>query len=144
MNLKLDLFHLQQCWIQARVFERADKAGYDMEAFAAAFMASEAAEGLDADYDRMQWAGEAYILESVVRESGLKPGAAGRRAYDREAIFWAGFIYRFWNFKTGEASRDIYRMAGYRMMDRAYAGYHTLSCDMAVDRLKEGNLKETI
>ena len=138
MNLKLDLFHLQQCWIQARVFERADKAGYDMEAFAAAFMASEAAEGLDADYDRMQWAGEAYVLESVIRESGLKPDAAGRRVYDREAIFWAGFIYRFWNFKTGESSRDIYRMADYRTMDRAYAGYHTLSCDMAVDWLREG------
>ena len=137
MNLKLDLFHLQQCRIQACVFERADKAGYDMEAFAAAFMASEAAEGLDADYDRMQWAGEAYILESVVRESGLKPDAAGRRSCDREAIFWAGFIYRFWNFKTGETSRDIYRIADYRTMDRAYAGYHTLSCDMAVDRLKE-------
>ena len=137
MNLKLDLFHLQQCWIQARVFERADKAGYDMEAFAAAFMASEAAEGLDADYDRMQWAGEAYVLESVIRESGLKPDAAGRRVYDREAIFWAGFIYRFWNFKTSEASRAIHAQFPLAEVLSVYPGFHTLDNNRAVDEMIE-------
>lgn len=136
MTLKLDLFHLQQCWIQARVFERADKAGYDMTAFAAAFMASEAAEGLDADYDRMQWAGEAYILSSVIREAGLAPDAAAPR-FDREAIFWAGFIYRFWNFKTGETSRAIHARFPLREVLSVYPGFHTLDNNKAVDEMIE-------
>ena len=72
---------------------RADR-GYPTNDFGAGLMASEEVEGLDADYDRMQWAGEAYVLECVVRESGLKPDATSRRVYDREAIFWAGFICR--------------------------------------------------
>ena len=45
---------------------------------------------------------------------------------------WAGVPYLL------NAMGDVYRMADYRTMDRAYAGYHTLSCDMAVDWLREG------
>lgn len=31
MNLKLDLFRMQQCWMQARVFERAIHARFPLE-----------------------------------------------------------------------------------------------------------------
>ena len=125
---------MQQCWIQARVFERADKAGYDMAAFAAAFMNSSAAEGLDADYDRMQWAGEAYVLESVVDEAKLVPDAAAPK-FDREALFWAGFIYRFWSFKTGEASRAIHARFPLADVLSVYPGFHTISNDRAVEEM---------
>ena len=132
--MKLDLFQMQQCWIQARVFERADKAGYDMMAFVAAFMNSSAAEGLDADYDRMQWAGEAYVLESVVDEAKLVPDAAAPK-FDREALFWAGFIYRFWSFKTGEASRAIHARFPLADVLSVYPGFHTISNDRAVEEM---------
>ena len=132
--MKLDLFQMQQCWIQARVFERADKAGYDMMAFAEAFMNSSAAEGLDADYDRMQWAGEAYVLESVVNEAKLAPDDAAPK-FDREAIFWAGFIYRFWSFKTGESSRVIHARFPLADVLSVYPGFHTISNDRAVEEM---------
>ena len=132
--MKLDLFQMQQCWIQARVFERADKAGYDMMAFVAAFMNSSAAEGLDADYDRMQWAGEAYVLESAVVEAKLVPDAAAPK-FDREALFWAGFIYRFWSFKTGEAGRAIHARFPLADVLSVYPGFHTISNDRAVEEM---------
>ena len=132
--MKLDLFQMQQCWIQARVFERADKAGYDMAAFAEAFMNSSAAEGLDADYDRMQWAGEAYVLESVVSEAKLVPDSAAQK-FDREALFWAGFIYRFWSFKTGESSRAIHVRFPLADVLSVYPGFHTISNDRAVEEM---------
>ena len=132
--MKLDLFQMQQCWIQARVFERADKAGYDMAAFAEAFMNSSAAEGLDADYDRMQWAGEAYVLESAVGEAKLVPDAAAPK-FDREALFWAGFIYRFWSFKTGEPSRAIHARFPLADVLSVYPGFHTISNDRAVEEM---------
>ena len=135
MNLKLDLFHMQQCWIQARVFERADKAGYDMEAFAAAFMASEAAEGLDADYDRMQWAGEEYILQEVVESAGLTKVPASDDV-SAEALFWAGYLYRYWHFVTGETGRQIYAQAPIDVLLDVYPGMHALSPEMAIEDLK--------
>ena len=132
--MKLDLFQMQQCWIQARVFERANKAGYDMAAFAEAFMNSSAAEGLDADYDRMQWAGEAYVLESVVNGAKLAPDSAAPK-FDSEALFWAGFIYRFWNFKTGEPSRAIHARFPLADVLSVYPGFHTISNDRAVEEM---------
>ena len=132
--MKLDLFQMQQCWIQARVFERANKAGYDMAAFAEAFMNSSAAEGLDADYDRMQWAGEAYVLESVVNGAKLAPDSAAPK-FDSEALFWAGFIYRFWSFKTGESSRAIHARFPLADVLSVYPGFHTISNDRAVEEM---------
>ena len=86
----------------------------------------------------MGWKARSGLCE----DGGVVPAKHPPMRDSAEACYWTGYTYRFWNFKTGEASRDIYRMADYRTMDRAYAGYHTLSCDMAVDRLREDFLKQ--
>lgn len=63
----------QLCDIQGRLFELAQKSGLDCPSFIEAFMNSNAAAGLDDVYDRLQWAGEEYILEELDDEvSGLK------------------------------------------------------------------------
>ena len=53
----------QLCDIQGRLFELALKMGYDCPSFIDAFMNSRSATALDDVYDRLQWAGEEYILE---------------------------------------------------------------------------------
>jgi len=70
--VKLGSRPLLLCEIQARLFEGLDRRKVDAKAFRRAFMNSKAAEGLDADYDRMHWAGEEYIFQDVMDESGLK------------------------------------------------------------------------
>lgn len=47
-----------------------------------------------------------------------------------------GYLYRFWHFYTGENSREIYRQTPAGAMNVAYFPYHSLSPEMAVDRLK--------
>ena len=125
------------CKVQAELFETACAKNYDMSAFIPAFMSSEIAEGLDSRFNHYQWAGVPYLLNAMGDICGVVPAKHPPMRDSAEACYWTGYTYRFWNFKTGETSRDIYRIADYRTMDRAYAGYHTLSCDMAVDRLKE-------
>ena len=61
---------LQLCDIQGRLFELALKSGYDCPAFIKSFMNSRAAAALDDVYDRLQWAGEEYILEELDDETG--------------------------------------------------------------------------
>ena len=131
------------CRTQAELFETACRKGYDMSAFIPAFMSSEIAEGLDSTFNHYQWAGVPYLLNAMEDVCGVVPAKHPPKSDDSEACYWTGYTYRFWNFKTGEASRDIYRMADYRTMDKLYEGYHTLSCDMAVDRLREDFLKQT-
>ena len=133
--MQLNHFQLQQCKIQAKLFALAYGSGYDPRAFAAAFMDSAAVEGLDADYDRMQWAGEEYILQEVVESAGLtkEPSSDDVSA---EALFWAGYLYRYWHFVTGETSRQIYAQAPIDVLLDVYPGMHALSPEMAIEDLK--------
>ena len=63
--LDLSLDKRQLCDIQGRLFELAYKNGYDCPDFIEQFMNSNSAAALDRLYDRLQWAGEEYILEEL-------------------------------------------------------------------------------
>ena len=133
--VNLDTQKRQLCDIQGRLFELALKGGYDCLAFIEAFMNSRAAIALDDVYDRLQWAGEEYILEELDDEvNGLKKAGL---TYSREVMYWAGYVYRYWHYRTNECSREIYKIADARMMDECWMGFHTLDVEMAIDDLKE-------
>ena len=126
----------QQCRILARVFERAGKAGYDGRDFVDGFMASKVSEDFFSAYDRLQWLGEGYLFDEATSALGLTPGVASAGT-NPEAMYWTGYVYRWWNYVTGEDSRQISATANAETMFGVYAGYHTLSPDEAIARLKE-------
>ena len=128
---------LELCRTQAELFETACRSNYDMSAFVPAFMASEIAAGLDDTFNHYQWAGVPYLLNAMGDICGIVPAKHPPQRDDSEACYWIGYIYRFWALLTGGKSRDIYRVADYRAMAGAYEGYHTLSCEMAVERLRD-------
>ncbi len=132
-DLRSDEFQL--CDIQGRLFELAQKSGYDCPSFINAFMNSRAAAALDDTYDRLQWAGEEYILEELNDEvSGLKKSD---NSYGIEVMYWSGYVYRYWHYYTGESSREIYNIADENTMSDCWLGFHTLDVEMAIDDLKE-------
>ena len=57
--------------------------------------------------------------------------------FDKETLYWIGYIYRYWNFYTEESSKEIFKQANARTMNVVYLMYHTMSPEMAIDRLKE-------
>lgn len=125
----------QLCDIQGRLFELSLKNEYDSPAFIKAFMNSRAAAALDDTYDRLQWAGEEYILEELIDElGGLKKAGT---AYPLEVMYWAGYTYRYWHYYTSENSMEIYKTADAQIMQQCWAGFHTLDVEMAIDDLKE-------
>lgn len=125
----------QLCDIQGRLFELALKNGYDSPAFIETFMNSKAAAALDDIYDRLQWAGEEYILDELNDEAGgLKKAGI---TYSLEVMYWAGYTYRYWHYYTGENSPEIYKIADAEMMNECWMGFHTFDVEMAIDDLKE-------
>jgi len=125
----------QLCDIQGRLFELALKSGWDCPFFIEAFMNSKAAAALDDVYDRLQWAGEEYILEELEDEvGGLKKAGT---TYPLEVMYWAGYTYRYWHYYTKECSREIYKIADAETMNQCWLGFHTLDVEMAIDDLKE-------
>lgn len=131
----LTLEKRQLCDIQGRLFELALKNGYDCPSFIETFMNSQTAAFLDDVYDRLQWAGEEYILEELNDEAGgLKKAGT---FYPNEVMYWTGYTYRYWHYYTGEFSREIYKIADASTMNECWLGFHTLDVVMAIDDLKE-------
>ncbi len=125
----------QLCDIQGRLFELALKKGLNITDFAEKFMNSETAAYFDLPYDRLQWAGEEYILENLQDEVSIKSSEKPENI--REEVYWTGYLYRFWHFYTGESSKEIYSQAPIELMISCYLGFHTMDPEMAVDDLKE-------
>ena len=127
-------FERQLCDIQGRLFELSLSKELDSATFIQTFMNSKTCEFLDMPYDRLQWAGEEYILENLLEETAV--GTGGPR-YDKEVLFWTGYTYRYWHLQTGESSRTIYAQADAKKMNDCYFGFHTLDVVMAIENLKE-------
>lgn len=130
----MDSIQFKLCDIQGRLFELSGAKGYDSATFIKAFMTSETAKGLDSKYNRLQWAGEEYLLAEVIDSAKLTPGG---KVYDKETLFWSGYLYRFWHFATGEDSREIYKQAPAETMNRNWLIFHTLAPEVAIEDLKE-------
>lgn len=133
--MMLNRLQFQLCDIQGRLFELSLKYGYDSKKFIESFMNSKCAAALDDTYDRLQWAGEEYILEELDSEAGGLPKSEG--LFDKEVMYWAGYLYRYWHFYTGQTSKEIYEIADAEVMERSWLGYHTLDNEMAIDDLIE-------
>lgn len=132
----IEAWQLDICEMQGHLLELAWRRGYPMKAFVSGFMSSDIAARLDAAYSRFQWMGEEYALSAVAAELGLVPGCRPDDV-DTETLFWMGYTYRYWHYLTGETSREMYAVADYERIRTVYAGYHTLSCELAIRRLKD-------
>ena len=125
---------LKLCDIQGRLFELSAEKGYASGAFTKTFMASETAKALDSQYNRMQWAGEEYLMEEIAAADAL---VTGGEVYSKEVLYWIGYLYRYWHYYTGESSAKIYKQASVETMKRNYMMFHTMDPVVAIENLKE-------
>ena len=125
---------IKLCDIQGRLFELSYDNELDSAVFVKAFMNSEIAKNLDSKYNRMQWAGEEYLLEELENTEDIKKG--GER-FTKDMLYWMGYIYRYWHFVTDEDSSKIYKQAPVETLKRNYMMFHTLAPEMAIEDLKE-------
>lgn len=133
MNKSLQL---TLCDTQGKLFELSGERGYDSEAFIKSFMTTDISKDMDKDFHHVQWAGKEYIMSRMEDENSAAISNNGA-VFDNETLYWTGYIYRYWNIYTGESSKDIYKQAPAKTMQTVYLMYHTMSPELAIDRLKE-------
>ena len=133
MNKSLQL---TLCDTQGKLFELSGERGYDSESFIKAFMTTDISKDMDKDFHHVQWAGKEYIMSRMEDENSDAINGNGI-IFDNETLYWTGYIYRYWNIYTGESSKDIYKQAPAKTMQVVYLMYHTMSPELAIDRLKE-------
>lgn len=132
----MNLIESKLCDIQGRLFELSVENGFDSELFVKNFMKSNVAEELDSSYNRMQWAGEEYLLEELIDEFGSVLKKNGN-VITKDEIYWIGYIYRYWHYYKSEKSKQIYKQAPYERMRVNYLMFHTMAPEMAIDDLIE-------
>ena len=138
MNKSLQL---TLCDTQGKLFELSGERGYDSESFIKAFMTTDISKDMDKDFHHIQWAGKEYIMSRMEDENSNAINNNGL-VFDNETLYWTGYIYRYWNIYTGESSKDIYKQAPAKTMQTVYLMYHTMSPELAIDRLKESYNKK--
>ena len=129
---------LQLCDIQGRLFILSAQRGISSAEFIKVFMKSDTAKALDSTYNRMQWAGEEYLLEEVIdeaRDRFEKPG----HVYSEELIYWIGYIYRYWHYVTGESSKEILKLVPVKVMKKNYEWLYLMTQEEVIEILKENN-----
>ena len=129
---------LQLCDIQGRLFKLSAQRGINSAEFIKVFMKSATAKALDSTYNRMQWAGEEYLLEEVVDEAGDRLEKQGE-VYAEELIYWIGYIYRYWHYVTGESSKEIIKLAPVNVMKQNYERLYMMTPEEVIEILKENN-----
>lgn len=129
---------LKLCDIQGRLFELSVDNNLDSMSFVKKFMLSETAKDLDSEYNRMQWAGEEYLLEEVTSKEDINQNN-NAEVVSKEIMYWIGYIYRYWHYYTGESSAKIYKQAPFKTMKRNYMMFHTMDPVLAIEDLKEIN-----
>ena len=132
----MDEIALKLCDIQGRLFELSANQKYDSIKFIRVFMNSDVSRALDSKYNRMQWAGEEYLLEEVVDNAGNKVSVGGE-VFSKDVLYWIGYIYRYWHYYSGEDSKNIYKQAAVEVMKRNYMMFHTMDPVLAIEDLKE-------
>ena len=133
MNKSLQL---TLCDTQGKLFELSGKRGYDSEKFIKAFMTTDVSKDMDKEFHHIQWAGKEYIMSRMEDENADALSKNGI-VFDNESLYWIGYIYRYWNIYTGESSKEIYKQANAKTMQTVYLMYHTMSPELAIDKLKE-------
>ena len=132
----MDELQLKLCDIQGRLFELSADNNYGSANFVKVFMTSEVAKALDSTYNRMQWAGEEYLLEELVDVAGDKLSKGGE-IFSKDILYWMGYLYRYWHYYTKEDSVKIYKQAPVATMKRNYLMFHTMAPELAIEDLKE-------
>lgn len=127
---------LKLCDIQGRLFELSGEKEIPSAAFIRAFMSSDVAKELDSRYNRAQWMGEEYLLEEILSDS-KEPFPETGEVYQKDILYWIGYIYRYWHFYTGEDSSKIIRQAPVDTIKRNFMMFHTMDPALAIEKLKE-------
>ena len=135
-EVNMNEIQLKLCDIQGRLFELSVDRQLASAIFIKTFMNSETANALDSTYNRMQWAGEEYLLEEIIETAGEKLSEKSE-VYSKDVIYWIGYIYRCWHYYTKESSKAIYRQAPVETMKRNYMMFHTMAPEVAIEDLRE-------
>jgi len=121
---------------QGKLFGRfqCDHPEADGEDFMSAYLQSETRSRLDNAAALLSNMTPAELQDTFISQEGYAVRAG--LPVDPFAADWIGQFYAYYQWQTGERSRDIVKRMPLRMMRAAYPGLHDLDLRLAVERME--------
>jgi len=121
---------------QGKLFGRfqCDHPDADGEDFMSSYLKGETRSRLDHAPAILSNMTPAELHEEFISQEGYTVRAG--HSVDPFAADWIGQFYAYYQWHTGERSRDIVRRMPLKMMRAAYPGLHDLDMRLAVERME--------
>ncbi len=133
---KMDNYGLRLCKYQAELFEKSiDRTECSSKIFIRRFMHSDYAKRMDIQ----GFLCGAEDVDDALLEIELEYGVSdyGKDKMHREAMYWTGYIYRYWSYISGKSSKQIYKIVKPDELSKLYYPYHSLDPEAVIERIKE-------
>ncbi len=119
------------CDTQGKIFDQANRDGYDINVFTDKYMNSVFCQkGMDYRASRYTFEDPDTCLHEIYKEIG-KPGNA---AYN-EAAYWIGYTYRQLAYETDMPSRDVIKKVPLDKLILNFAAHHCMDENNSTDDL---------
>lgn len=133
---EIDRDGLLLCDIQAEVFEESfDKTNCSSEVFIRRYMNSNIATELDSLAFLDDTKTKDNIFEEIEDEYGKS--SYGRNKFNKNALYWIGYIYRYFSYTYELTSRQVYQLIKPKELNEVYLPYHTFDPKFAIERILE-------
>lgn len=124
------------CSIQADLFLKSvSSLKMSSEVFVRRFMNSKAVIELD----NRSFLSDSKTIDDIFIDLDNQYGKTsyGSIKYNQEAMYWAGYLYRYFAYTYELSSKQVYKLLPLKEVVRAYLAYHTMDVQVAIERLLE-------
>lgn len=127
---------LDLCAMQGSLFEKSlEMCSCSSAVFVRRFMNSR----LATRFDEGSLLFESTTFESLFDEIDAQygPSSYGSGRFGAEALYWMGYLYRYWSEAFGLSSKRVYKIIQARELNSLYYAYHSLDPAQAIERICE-------
>ena len=120
---------------QGIIFEECQGLGVDAVDFITKFMQSKTAEDLDNMISGVYSAGSAPLKRYILHQVDPVKCFDENNYINENALYWIGYIYRYWAFLLGTPSKDIIRSFPIDKALLCYPAYHCMGNKEAISKM---------
>ena len=133
---EMDEIGIALCRMQANLFEESlEYVKTSSPIFMRRFMNSDVARRMDNTGFLFEDECNILVFEEINEEYG--ESSYGSNKYNKEALHWIGYIYRYWAYVYEVSSKQVYRVIKPSELKELFVSYCTLDPKEAIDRILE-------
>ena len=91
------------------------------------------------ELDNLSFLDDSKTIHDIFNELDSQYGKSsyGSRKMNRNEMYWAGYLYRWFTYTYGLTSKQAYKILPFKDVISVFEPYHTLDISQAIERILE-------